>query len=54
MGGSYDAIFAILLRCVQVEANGIKIAGVGAAYLNITRGQQSFRKRALIWRQNMK
>jgi hypothetical protein len=30
--GSYDAIFTILLRRIQVEANSIKITGVRAAH----------------------
>jgi len=33
MVGSYDAIFTILLRCVQIEANSIKITG-GAVWLD--------------------
>jgi len=40
----YDSILAVLIVLIQVEADGVKIAGIGTAYLHVPRGQQQLRQ----------
>jgi len=42
-----DSILTILTLLIQVETNRVKTAGVGLAYLHVTRWDQQFRKAAL-------
>jgi hypothetical protein len=36
----YDSILTVLILLIQVEANGVKNAGIGTAYLHVPRWQQ--------------